>query len=565
MNFDVFTISAVVDELNDTLLGGKVQDSLEIGGDAIGLEVYSSQARRYLLLSADPMSARIQILDEKLRRGIETSTPLGLMIRRNLESARIDSIRQPPYERVVEIGFKGAEGAFTLICEPMERRSNVLLVRDGVIMDCIRRVGPHDNRVRLSLPGHTYVPPPPQINKRDPATLTGAFLAEALAADAGRAGYRALTDTLLGFSPMLAKECVYRAAGRADAKANAINAGDLFEVAQEMLAALLAHRWEPGNTHDREGAVTGFSVYEVTFMEGWRRVESVNAALSAYYGAPIGIEAYDAAKVPVFDILDEAYNKQQRKLEALRRSESDESERERLRMSGELLLAYQYQITAGQTTFSAQYDYGAPPLEIKLDTMLTPLENAKRYFAEYDHAKRAMAEVPALITSAQLEVDYLDQLRSDLTLAANWPEIGEVQDALQAGGFWHGPKVSHPKGQRSAALRIVTPDGIVIWVGRNARQNEDVTFGKGKPEDIWLHARGVPGAHVIIKTNGRAPAPAVLQRAAELAAYYSKSRSEGRALVDVTERRYVRKIKGGKPGMVTIRNESTLEATPRGE
>jgi len=565
MNFDVFTISAVVDELNEKLLGGKVQDTLEIGADAVGLEIYFNHQRNYLLVSADPQMARLQLVDDKLRRGVETPSPLGLMLRRYVETGRIEAIRQPPYERVVEIMFNGPEGAFTLISEPMERRANILLVRDGIIMDCLRRVGPQDNRVRLSLPGHAYMPPPPQITKRDPATVTGAQLAETLASDPTRPAYRALTDTLLGLSPMLAKEIIYRAVGRADAKSNVVNAGDLFEVFSEVLTPLLAHQWQPGITGGRDGSITGFSVYEVTFMEGWRPYESISGALSAFYGAPIGIEAYDAAKEPTFAILDEARDKIQRKLDALHRSERDESERERLRMSGELLLAYQYQIVPKQTTFSAQYDYDQPPLEIKLDPTLSALDNAKRYFSEYEHAKRAMAEIPGLIRTSQIELDYLDQMRSDLTLAANWPEMGEVQDALEKNGYWHGPKPSRAKGTKSAPIRVMTEDGTLIWVGRNARQNEDVTFTKGRPEDLWMHARGVPGAHVIVKSAGRAIKPADLQRAASLAAYYSASRSEGHVLVDVTERRHVHKLKGGKPGMVTYRGESPIDATPRPE
>ena len=137
-----------------------------------------------------------------------------------------------------------------------------------------------------------------------------------------------------------------------------------------------------------------------------------------------------------------------------------------------------------------------------------------------------------------------------------------LQDVLQANGYWRGPKTARPQGGKSGPLKVTTPEGIVIWVGRNSRQNEEVTFGKGKPEDLWLHARGVPGAHVIIKSGGRSMPPGIIQKAAGLAAYYSASRSEGRVLVDVTERRHVRKIKGGKEGMVTYRNESPIEAVP---
>lgn len=567
MNFDVFTIAALVDELNASLNDGKVQDTLELGNDSIGMEVYSftDHRRHYLMLSADPTLARVQVLEDKLRRGVETPTPLGLMLRRDIEEARIVGIRQPEYERVIMFDLKGAAGEFTLVCEPMERRANILLLRDGMILDCLRRVGPQENRIRLSLPGHEYVPPPPQINKHRPESLTLELLETALKTDPAKHGWRALTDTFLGYSPLLAKETIYRAAGRIDAKCAAIDAVDLLEVMREMLDALLNHRWEPGIVRDEDEQITAFSVYEITHLRGWQPVASINEALGLYYGAPGGIEAYDAAKQPVFGILDDARQKVQRKLDSLKRSETDDTERERLRQSGELILAYQYQIKPKDTMFEAEYDFDKPPLKISLDPKLTPLENAKKYFADYDHAKRAMAEVPQRIEETQQELDYLEQLRSDLTLAANWPEIGEVQDTLQRDGYWTGQKTARPKHTKTGALRVVTPDGIIIWVGRNSRQNEDVTFTKGRPEDLWLHARGVPGAHVIIKTNGRSVSPATIQKAAGLAAFYSNLQNEKRALVDVTERRHVRKIKGGKPGMVTYRNETVMETVPAKE
>lgn len=563
MNFDVFTITALVDELNAALLDGKIQDTLELSDDSLGIEIYSftDHQRYYLLLSADPLQARVQLLDEKLRRGVETPSPLGLMLRRNVEESRLTAIRQPPYERVIAFDIASPAGAFTLIAEPMERRANILLVRDGVIMDCVRRVGPQDNRVRLSLPGHDYIPPPPQITKRPPESITVDDLRAMLKVDPAKAAWRALTDTWLGYSPLLAKETIYRAAGRFDAKSNATDPGDLHAVMTEMLDALLNHRWEPGIV-EQDGLLVAYAVYEITHLRGWQPLTTVNEALGRYYGAPTGIEVYDTAKQPIFAVFDDARTKIQRKLDSLNRSTIDDTERERLRQSGELILAYQYGLQPGQTVLEAQYDFDAPPLQIPIDPKLTGLENAKKYFADYDHAKRAMAEVPGRITQTQQELDYLDQLRTDLMIAANWPEMGEVQDALQTGGYWIGPKTARPKQQKSMPLRIVMPDGTLIWVGRNARQNEDVTFTKGRPEDLWLHARGVPGAHVIIKTGGRTPAPTVIQKAASLAAWYSDHRGERVALVSLVERRHVRKIKGGKPGMVTIREETVLQVEP---
>ncbi|GAB4548544.1 MAG: NFACT RNA binding domain-containing protein [Anaerolineae bacterium] len=564
MNFDVFTIAAVVAEINTALAHGKVQDTLELGDEAVGFEIYASHARRYLLVSAHPQTARVHFVADRVRRGVENPSPLGLMLRRFLEGSRFVRASQPPWERIIHLEFETLEGNFTLIAEPMERRANVLLVKDGRILDCVRRVGADENRVRVSLPNYPYVPPPPQSTKHVPFGMTAAHLQGWLNADANKAAWRILTEKLLGFSPMLAKEAIYRAMGRLEVKAGSVDAGALAAAINGLMSQLEHKAFTPGNAM-QDGIPIAFAAYEITHLEGWQPTETISEALSVFYGAPIGIDAYKGQKVPVQTQLDEAIEKVTRRLEALRRSQRDEAEREYLKQSGELILAYQYQIAPKQTTFSAQYDFDAPPLEIKLDPTLSALDNAKAYFEKYEKAKRAAAEVPALIKAAENELAYLQQLAVDLAVASSYPEIGEVQDALQSAGYWRGTATRRPSGQKSQPLRLSTPEGFVIWVGKNARQNDEVTFGKGRPEDMWLHVRGAAGSHVIIKTGGRPVPQSVLQRAANLAAYYSAARNENRVLVDVTERRHVRKIKGGAAGMVTYRNEQPIEATPKAE
>lgn len=562
MHFDVFTIAAVTAELNALLQGGRVQDTLELGDDAVGLELYNNHARHYLFLSAHPQLARLHLVPERLRRGVQHPSPLGLMLRRYLEGSRFIGATQPPWERVVHLTFVGSEGEFTLIAEPMERRSNLLLVQNGQILDCLRRVGADENRVRVSLPAHPYVPPPPQTFKRAPTALTLTLLSDLLNSDPSKLTWRLLTEKLLGFSPMLAKEVVFRAAQRLDCRAADCDAHALLAAIQELIGALTQGRFAP-HICEQDGQVIAYAAYPIAHLPNAQPVESISVALNAFYGAPIGEAAYANAKKPVQAQLDDAIEKVARRLDALRRSQRDQAECERLRQCGELILAYQYQIARGQTSFSAQYDFDAPPLEIALDPTLTPLENAQRYFEQYEKAKRAIAEVPSLIAEAERELDFLRQLETDLALATNYPEIGEVQDALQANGYWRGKPSARPRSGKSAPLKVSTPEGFVIWIGRNARQNEEVTFGKGSPEDLWLHARGVHGAHVIIKSGGRNVPTSVVERAAGLAAYYSAARNEAYVPVDVTERRYVRKIKGGKVGMVTYRNESTLTVPPQ--
>ncbi|MBZ0277882.1 MAG: NFACT RNA binding domain-containing protein, partial [Anaerolineae bacterium] len=328
---------------------------------------------------------------------------------------------------------------------------------------------------------------------------------------------------------------------------------------------LKARDWQPGIAETDEG-VAAFSVYPLMSLSGWGRVDTVSEALAAYYGAPVGADAYNAAKEPVRDMIGEAQSRLRGKLASLESSLKDDAEREILKQSGELILAYQYALKPGQTQLKAQYDLDQPELVIQIDPQLSPLENAQAYFARYDKAKRALEDVPRLVRETKIELDFLAQLVADLEMAANWPDIGEVQQALQSKGYWRGKAVKRIAGSgQSAPLKVVTKDNFVIWVGRNSRQNEQVTFGKGGGVDLWLHAHDVPGSHVVIKFDGRRIPEAVIEQAAAIAAYYSANRGEGKVLVDVTECRHVKKIKGAAPGMVTYRNETTRTTAPRPE
>lgn len=565
MYLDSFTLSALVDEFMDTFVGGRIQDVIDVDETGIGLEVYANGRRHYVYISADNTRPRLHVSQDKLRRGLQRPTQVGLLLRRYVEGGRVVHVSQPPWERVVHLHIEGEDGEVEIIVEPMERRANLLLVREGVILDCVRRVGPEDNRYRLSLPNHRYQTPPPQTGKRDPYSIAlvdviGFFEQNR---DPKRKAFQVLTGHLLGFSPLLAREVVFRAAGQAALRASDADPHRLHEAIGAVLEPLKHREWQPGLAETDEEGISAFSVYPLTHLPGWQPVERVSDAIIAYYGAPLGDEAYEAAKRPARAALGEARAKLTAKLAALRRSMTDDSEREVLRQSGELILAYQYTLEKGQTVLEAQYEADGPLLTINLDPRLTPLENAQHYFTRYNKAKRALEDVPGLIEQTETELGYIDQLEMDLSLASSWPDIDDVQQALQSGGYWQGKRVKRiGGGGQSAPLRILVGDGFVVWVGRNSRQNEIVTFKRGSAEDYWLHARGIPGAHVVVKFDGRTIPQGVLDQAAGLAAHFSRGRDEASVPVDITRVKYVKKIKGAAQGMVTYRNERTVNAVP---
>ena len=566
MSFDVFTISALVDEFSHTLVGGRVQDVIDVDEMGLGLEIYAHRRRHYLYMSANATQPRVHLTDAKLRRGLTKPTQLGLLLRRYVKNGAVARVSQPAWERVMHIDVEGAEGKVTVIIEPMARRANVLLVRDGIILDCLKRVGPEENRYRLSLPNHDYAPPPPLRGRLDPAQVAVDDFRRLLeSADKKSAQTRrVLTGQILGMSPLLAKEIVFAATGALDAKVMDTVAAPLFSAFQAVAAPLLDREWQPG-VGFQDHAVIEFSAFPLSFIE-WQAVDSMSGAITGYFGSIVGTPAYDEAKKPVQAAIKETRIKLSSKLASLQRGLKNRAELDRLKQSGELILAYQYSLGDGQEEFKAQYDPAGPELVIRLNPALSPLENAQDYFRQYEKAKAARQAVPQLMDETQLELDFIEQLETDLITAANWVEIDDVIQTLQARGHWRGKRLKRlGGGGRQGPLKAVSRDGYVIWIGRNSRQNEKVTFATASSQDIWLHARGVPGAHVVIRYDGRRIKDDLIAAAAAVAAYYSKKRGEKRVLVDYTRVKHVKAVKGAGPGMVTYKHEQTISVRPRDE
>lgn len=241
---------------------------------------------------------------------------------------------------------------------------------------------------------------------------------------------------------------------------------------------------------------------------------------------------------------------------------------EALQWQGKAILALAWRIKPGQETLRVSRgeitgetgQEASQEIEIPLQPELSPAENAQRLFREYRKRKAAATRVPAEIEKTQREIAYLEQLLVDIDLAENRPELDQIQKTLQAAGYLPGQ--ARPHQATSQPLQVTAQEEFLILVGRNSRQNEEITFHQSRPDDLWLHARGVPGGHVIIRCGGHPVSPETLRLAASLAAYYSAARHERQVAVDITERRYVRRLPEGGPGMVTYRQETTLLVTP---
>ena len=300
MYFDALTMSAVADDLRTKILGGRVQQVLLSDDLSVGMEVYAHGERRYLLASAHPEHARLHLAGEKLRRGVEKSNPLLLLLRKHVRGGRIAAIEQPPSDRVLHIGGQHPEGNTTLIVEVMGRYSNIVLAAEeggcAQILECIKRIGPEKSRYRTILPQRLYVPPPPQ-RKLDPTAITELRLRDILSDVSPEAlVWRALVAGVRGVSPLMAREVVYRTMGESEAAVSHVTKiSPLLDAFQEMLMPVWDHRWQPCIVKRGEDLVA-FAPYPPTQYGDWEEMESISQAVEVYFRQRVGEGAYAAAK-----------------------------------------------------------------------------------------------------------------------------------------------------------------------------------------------------------------------------------------------------------------------------
>ncbi|MBZ0304720.1 MAG: NFACT family protein, partial [Anaerolineae bacterium] len=301
MYFDYFTAAALVDELNEKLAGGRVQKIVEIDEVSLRLEIYNQHSRYYLFLSADSTTARIHLTEDKLRRGAAVDSPLTLRLKKEIDGTVLLAVRQPAWERMVILDFSGE---YSLILEPVERRANIVFVENTLILECVRRVGADENRVRQLLPGHLYQPPPPQ-NKLPPVIITLEDIKRFLDEDVHTTAPQVLTRRIHGMSPQLAREIIFRAEGRPNCPTADASPREVFAAYQEVMQPLLEHDWQPGITREDE-QVTAYSVYPMTHKSGWQAVDSISRALEQFYGEVSGEAAYEAGKKPIYEQIKNA-------------------------------------------------------------------------------------------------------------------------------------------------------------------------------------------------------------------------------------------------------------------
>ncbi|MDE2769054.1 MAG: NFACT family protein [Chloroflexota bacterium] len=558
MNFDALTLAAVRSEIEARALGGRVQRVASPKPGAMALEIYGRQERHYLLVDVDPDRPRVRFARQWPRAGTEAASPLLLLSRKWMRGARLVEIAQPPAERILDLTFElqGPEMAETvrtrLIVEFIGRQTNLLLEEeDGRIREARRRVGGGDGRRRIQ-PGARY---------ERPAALDLPDLAAVNPEDLRRSGaqggpaWRVLVRGVRAVSPTLAREALARAGYGARVSADGIR--DWAPVLQGLgtiLADAARDEWRPSLVAGKGGWVA-FAPYELTqFDEASVAVDSMSEALERFDAATAtSAPARDAREERLEQVIASATERATRRLAALKVELESSAAADELQAAGEALLGFGHGLPAGTREFEHE------GRRIELDPRRSVVENAQRYFTQAKDRRTAARDTPRRITRTELELGFLRQAADDLARA----DSPGVRQALEATLAEAGYGKSSARQRSVPAASRWTLGTCQLRAGRTAAENHRLTFHESVPDDLWLHARGVPGAHVLLRCpEGEAP-DAVIEQAASIAAHLSAARDDATVEVDVTQRRRVRPIRGAGPGQVTYRGERTLRVAPR--
>lgn len=577
MALDGITTFAIVSELKAALLGGRIDKIHQPLADEIRMSVRGNGAPKKLLLSANSGHPRIH-LTESSRENPMTAPLFCMVLRKYIAGGKIVDILQPDFERIVILKIESANemGDITqksLILEIMGKHSNLILAdENGKILDSIKRVTHEKSSVREVLPGKEYAFPPSQ-GKKDPLLAERADFLFSLHLQEGRRLSEFIYQTYTGISPLMAQEACVRAsldASNACQQTTLEEGEHLFDAFSALIKEVREGRFLPAvYTQKENGRIMEFSVLEMQLFRGMaqKNYTSVSGLLEGYYqerdnALHIRQKAHDIRRL-VLSNIERCVKKKDIQQKTLRDTQGMQAWKKK----GELITANIYAVSQGMTTFRTVdfYDENMAEIEIALDPTKTPAENAQKYFAKYNKAKRTLAALEIQQKQNDEELEYLESVLNALENAVDDADLSEIRTELAESGFIRRQpqKKGAARPKKAKPLHFVSSDGYDIFVGKSNLQNDELTLRTAESTDIWMHAKNIPGSHVIIRTNGTGEAPdTTLEEAANLAAYFSKAKNSSMVPIDYTQRKNVKKPSGAKPGMVIYLTNRTIYITP---
>ena len=565
MPLDAVTVSALAKELNERLEGGRIDKVQQPERDMLLLSLRAKGENLRLVIAAGTGNARAGITRGSFENPAEPPM-FCMLMRKHLVGARILSVTQPEYERMLIFTLDthdelGVQSEKKLAVELIGRSANAVLIgADGRIIDCMRRMDFAGDALRRMLPGMIYRLPPkqekPVFFALDPAQRR-ALIASA---DKTVPVDKWLMDSFSALSPLICRELAYRCNN------DYVNLPDACDALCEAVAAGELAPW----LISIDGKPKDFSFMAISQYgpaAQLERYDSFSEMLDAFYTRRDRAEQQRRRSHDLTKTVRTLRDRQQRKLaaqcEELRRTEG----REDIRHRAELVTANIYRLRRGDRSLECEdyYDPACPVVHIELDPLKTPQQNAAALYKEYNKLKAAEQHLTVLTREGERQLDYLNSVLDELERAETDRDLSDIRRELTETGYIRarkGGKAERVKPQ--SPLKFVSDDGLEILAGRSNAQNDELTLKLARRTDYWLHTQRVHGSHVIIRCEGEEPPPRTLEQAAGIAAYYSQARGAGKVQVDYTMVRNVRKPSGALPGKVVYTDHKTMLAESDG-
>ena len=573
MAFDGIVIANLTHEIRQKLEGGKINKIAQPEKDELLFTVKNNRETLRLSISANA-SLPLAYFTGSNKPGPLTAPNFCMLLRKHIGTGRIVKVEQPGLERVIEFTIEhldemGDVCRKRLIVELMGKHSNIIFCKeDGTILDSIKHVSAQVSSVREVLPGRPYFIPQ-TMEKADPLTVTEEAFS-ALLHGTPAPVQKALYQKLTGISPVVGAELCHLASIDADLPASQLEEKELCHLYRRlsfMMEDIKSANFSPNIVY-RDTEPVEFASVPLTCLDGdgytVRGFSSISPLLETYYAEKNVLTRIRQKSSDLRRIVQTALERNYKKYDLQLKQLKDTEKRDKYKIYGELLTTYGYELCGGEKELTCLNYYTNEDIRIPLDPQLTAQENSQKYFGKYNKMKRTYEAMTQMVQETRREIDHLESIGAALDIAVKEEDLVQVKEELMEFGFIkrRGPGNKKPK-ITSRPYHYLSSDGFHMYVGKNNYQNEEVTFKIAGGGDWWFHAKGVPGSHVVVKSEGRDLPDQTFEEAGALAAYYSKGRGNEKVEIDYIQRKHVKKAAGGAPGFVIYHTNYSMMATPK--
>ena len=574
MAFDGIVISNLTYELNTNLVGGRIS-KISMPEDNELIFTIKNNAKTYRLLVSASASLPLVYLTDVNKPAPKVAPAFLMLLRKYIGTAKINNIFQMGLERILcfELEHLNELGDLShkrMYIEIMGKHSNIIFTdENNKIIDSIKRISANMSSLREVLPGREYFLPE-ELKKKDLLSTGLEEFIEILKSKEYPL-VKSVYMNFAGISPLIAEEIILRASLLSQAPSTSLSELEythLFHTIQNLLEDINTHNFTPNIIYKGEEAIEFSSINLYSYEGKEYKRESFDSVSKMLYDFYSSREAFVLNRQKSSDlrrIVNTALERASKKYDLQEKQLQDADKKDIYRVYGDLLNTYGYSLKGGESSFTTENFYDDnKEITIPLDKNKSAKENAKKYYDKYAKLSRTTKALSEEILKTKNDIEHLQSIQTALEVSSDDESLSQIRQELV--DFGYIKKHSSAKKQKitSHPYHYISSDGYDIYVGKNNYQNEELTFKVATGNDWWFHAKGIPGSHVILKSNNEEELPdRAYEEAAALAAFYSKAKDADKVEVDYIQKKNIKKVAGAAPGFVIYHSNWSMVATPK--